>query len=106
MQKRRGISSKRLLRQRGISYLCTAAVIYARLAREKMSRDKNCGISLCDLLRQAVEYSRLQTPRASGTPSGMHVPPEETELRTSLNYDFFTRSSVFEYSQTNLSTYI
>lgn len=56
-QKRCGISSERLLRQRGISHLCTG-VIYARLAREKMSRDKKHHISLRDLLRPNCEIPR------------------------------------------------
>lgn len=78
-KKRCGISSKRLLKQRGISHRVRLAVIYERLAREKMSRDKKRTITPPDLLHVATpgnirEHLRrtptgvcIRTPRCDGT---------------------------------------
>lgn len=74
-------------------------MIYAALAREKMSRNKKRAITPCDLLRVATlrNIRGLQHWPHILTPNRERVPPDVTELRTSLNYD--CKTVIFPYNK-------
>lgn len=65
-------------------------VINAPLAREKMSRGKNCGITPPDLLVTPTLWN-IREPTLGRIFLHLkryaNVPPEVTELRTWLNYE-------------------